>query len=104
MKIKKNDIVKVLAGKDQGKTGKVLRAYPLEERVVVEGIHLIVKHVRARKSGERGQRIYLPGRIAVAKIQLVCPHCGKPTRVGVRRNETARVARERFCKKCHMAL
>ncbi|MEK7123051.1 MAG: 50S ribosomal protein L24 [Patescibacteria group bacterium] len=104
MKIKKNDTIKVLAGKDRGKTGKVLRAYPAEERVVVEGVNLMVKHIRARKSGERGQRMYLPGRIATSKIQLVCPQCGAPTRVGIRRNETARASRERFCKKCKTAL
>lgn len=104
MKIKKNDIVKVLAGKDRGKTGKVLRAYPSEERVVVEGINLIVKHVRARRSGEHGQRMYLPGRMPLAKVQLVCPTCTKSVRVGVRRVEGQRVGRERFCKKCNAAI
>lgn len=104
MKIKKNDIVKVLAGKDRGKTGKVLRSYPSEERVVVEGVNLIVKHVRPRKGGERGQRMYLPGRMPIAKLQLVCPQCGKPTRVGIRRNEGTRTTRERFCKKCNTTI
>lgn len=103
MKIKKNDIVKILAGKDRGKTGKVLRVYPAEERIVVEGVNLIVKHVRARKGGERGQRIYLPGRMPCAKAQLVCPQCGKPTRVSIRRIEGQRVSRERYCKKCNTA-
>lgn len=104
MKIKKNDMVKVMAGKDRGKTGKVMRAYPSEERIVVEGVNLIVKHVRARKSGERGQRIYLPARMSVAKVQLVCPHCSKETRVGIRRTNDTRVSRERFCKKCSIAV
>ena len=104
MKIKKNDIVKVLAGKDRGKTGKVLRAYPAAERVVVEGVNLIVKHVRARKSGERGQRIYLPGRMPTAKVQLICSQCGKQTRVGIRRTASGVASRERFCKKCNTAV
>lgn len=104
MKIKKNDIVLVRAGKDRGKTGKVLRVYPAEERVVVEGVNLIVKHVRARRSGERGQRMYLPGRMPVAKVQLVCQSCGKATRVGVRRQDNARQKRQRMCKKCNAAL
>lgn len=104
MKIKKNDTVKVLAGKDRGKTGKILRAYPSEERVVVEGVNLIVKHVRARRSGERGQRMYLPARMPVGKVQLVCPSCAAATRVGSSRGEGARQKRERICKKCHAVI
>ncbi len=60
MKIKKNDIVKVLAGKDKGKTGKVLRCYPETQKIVVEGIAVIAKHMRAGRNGEKGQKIYLP--------------------------------------------
>lgn len=104
MKIKKNDMVFVRAGKDRGKTGKILRVYPEDKRVVVEGINLIVKHVRARRSGERGQRMYLPGRMPVAKVQLVCSSCGKTTRVGVRRQDDARQKSQRMCKKCNAAV
>lgn len=104
MKIKKNDTIKVLAGKDRGKTGRVLRAYPSEERVVVEGVNLIVKHVPARRSGERGQRMYLPARMPIGKVQLVCPSCAAATRVGIRRGEGARQKRERVCKKCHAVI
>lgn len=104
MKIKKNDMVKVLAGKDRGKTGKVLRVRPSEETVVVEGVNLIVKHVRARKSGERGQRLYLPGRMPAAKVQLVCPHCGQQARIAIRRVREARSSRIRECKKCHTTI
>ena len=104
MKIKKNDIVKVMTGKDRGKTGKVLRTHPTEERIVIEGVRLVVKHVRARKGGERGQRLYLPGRMPIANVQLVCPSCSKPTRVGIRRNMSGLMTRERFCKKCNATL
>lgn len=104
MKIKKNDIVMVRAGKDRGKTGKVLRVYPTEGRIVVEGVNLIVKHVRSRRSGEHGQRMYLPGRMPVAKVQLVCSACGKTTRVGVRRQADVRQKRQRICKKCNAAI
>ena len=55
MHIKKNDIVKILTGKDKGKTGKVLKAYPLENKVLVEGINMYKKHERARKEGQKGQ-------------------------------------------------
>ncbi len=100
MNIKKNDTVKVLTGKDKGKSGKVLRSYPSLDKVVVEGINLIVKHIRARKSGERGQRLYLPARISLSKVQLVCPSCGKATRIGWKMVTGARQKKERVCKKC----
>lgn len=104
MKIKKNDTVKVLTGKDKGKSGKVVRAYPESQKVVVEGLNLIVKHVRASKSGERGQRIYMPAPLRLSKVQLVCQSCGKATRIGSREVEGARHKRERICKKCATAL
>ncbi|MBI4600215.1 50S ribosomal protein L24 [Candidatus Uhrbacteria bacterium] len=104
MKIKKNDTVTVLAGKDKGKSGKVVRAYPDSQKVIVEGANLVVKHVRARKSGERGQRVYLPSPLRLSKVQLVCPACGKATRAGTRVLEGARQKRERFCKKCSAAI
>lgn len=104
MKIKKNDTVTLLAGKDKGKTGKVLRVHLDRQKVVVEGANLVVKHVKARKEGESGQRIYLPSAIGVSKVQIVCPSCGKQTRIGSRAVEGARTKRERFCKKCNLAL
>ncbi|MEK7619537.1 MAG: 50S ribosomal protein L24 [Patescibacteria group bacterium] len=106
MKIKKNDTIKVIAGKDRGKTGKVIRAYPENEKVVVEGINLVVRHVRARRSGEKGQKMYFPKPIALAKIMLVCPKCGEPSRLGYRTLESQdmRQKKERFCKKCKAAV
>ncbi len=104
MKIKKNDTVKVLTGKDKGKSGKVVRAYPESQKVVVEGLNLIVKHVRARSSGERGQRVYMPAPLRLSKVQLVCQSCGKATRIGSRVVEGARTKRERICKKCTAAI
>jgi len=100
MKIKKNDTVKVLAGKDKGKSGKVVRVYPADMKLVVEGVNLVVKHVRARKQGERGQRVYLPSPLRLSKVQLVCQSCGKATRVGSRVVEGAKQKRQRVCKKC----
>jgi large subunit ribosomal protein L24 len=105
MKIKKGDTVKIITGKDSGKTGTVIRAYPQERRLVVEGANLIVKHVRARKQGEKGQKLYIPARIAVSKVMLVCKACSKATRVGYRmRDADGKKEKIRVCKKCKQAM
>jgi len=97
MKIKKGDMVKMLSGKDRGKTGKVLRALPDEQRISVEGLNTVKKHLRPRKQGERGQIASMPALVAVSKVALVCPKCGKPTRVGWQVNADRK---SRVCKKC----
>ena len=97
MKIKKNDIVKMLAGKDHGKTGKVVKVHPGEEKVVVEGLNMMKKHMRARREGEQGQRVELPRKVTVSDVMLVCPKCSKSTRVGYNVVGDKKV---RICKKC----
>ena len=82
MKIKKGDKVKILAGKDKGKTGKVLQVFPSRHRVSIEGLNLLIKHMRPRKQGEKGQRIEFPAPLDLSNLMLVCPKCGKLTRVG----------------------
>ncbi|MCU0679225.1 MAG: 50S ribosomal protein L24 [Planctomycetes bacterium] len=82
MKIKKGDKVKILTGKDRGKTGKVLQVFTRKNRISVEGLNLSIKHMRPRKQGEKGQRIEFPAPISAANLMLVCPKCGKATRVG----------------------
>ena len=77
MKIKKNDKVKILTGKDSGKVGKVLQIFPKEGRVSVEGLNILIKHLRPQKQGEKGQRIEFPGLINISNVILVCPKCGK---------------------------
>lgn len=101
-KIKKGDTVLVQVGKDRGKTGKVLAMFPREGRVLIEGLHLVKKHIRPRKSGEKGQRVEVPSPVPVARVMLVCPSCGKATRVGIRRHQEGnlKAKRERICKKC----
>jgi len=98
MKIKKNDQVKIISGKDKGKTGKVLTVLPEENRLLVEGLNLIKKHVRPKKQGEKGQRVEVPGKIGISKVMLVCPKCGKSTRIGFR---VADEKKYRICKKCN---
>ena len=105
MKIKKGDNVLVIAGKDRGRKGKVIDVLPKEERVVIEGINLRKKHVRPRRSGEKGQIVSMPGPLHISNVKLLCPNCGKPTRVGfevVKSNKEGLRKKEKYrvCKKC----
>ena len=97
MNIKKGDTVKILAGKERGKTGKVLDVFPKTGKLVVEGLHIRVRFSRPKRQGEKGQRLELPGAIDASKTQLICPLCGKPTRVG---RELSDRGNFRKCKKC----
>jgi len=97
MNIKKGDQVKILSGKDRGKTGNVLRVLPKEERVVIEGINTFKKRVRPTKAGQKGEVVTMPRAVAASKVQLICKNCKKPTRVGYRVNGEKK---ERYCKKC----
>jgi len=101
MGIKKGDEVKVLAGKDKGKTGKVLDVFPKDRRVVAEGLNVHVRFSRPKKRGEKGQRMEVPAPMDVSKLILVCPLCGKPTRVG---KEVTDSGTYRKCKKCGKAI
>lgn len=96
-RIRKGDTVRVLRGKDRGKKGKILRMIPTEGRVVVEGLNLVTKHVRARRQGEKNQQVTLAAPVPIANVQLVCPQCAKGTRVGIERDQGERV---RVCKQC----
>lgn len=98
MKIKKGDIVKMLSGKDRDKTGKVLSAAPQDGKVRVEGLNLVKKHLRPRKAGEKGQIATIPSFVPAARVALVCPKCGKTTRVGY---GFAEGRKHRVCKKCN---
>lgn len=97
MKIKKGDQVKILSGKDKGKTGSVLRVLTTDNRIVVEGINTFQKRVRPKKGGEKGQIITMPRAIAYSNVSIVCKNCKKTTRIGSRMNGDKK---ERFCKKC----
>jgi len=101
MKIKKNDQVKILAGKDRGKSGKVLRVFSGEDKVIVEGLNIVKKHVKARKEGESGQRIEIPGKLNISNVMLVCPKCGKATRIEYK---IAGKDKLRVCKQCKAEL
>ena len=97
MKIKTGDNVIVLSGKDKGKTGKVLRADPAGQKVIVEGVNVATKHQAPRKQGEEGGIIKIETPIYASKLQVVCPKCGKATRVG---HKIENGTKSRVCKKC----
>jgi len=101
MNIKTGDKVKILAGKDRSKTGKVLQVFPKTNRASVEGLNLLIKHMRPRRQGEKGQRIEFSAPLNLSNAMLVCPKCDKTTRVGHNiitiQNKRKKV---RVCKKC----
>ncbi len=99
MKIKKNDIVEIIQGKDAGKRGKVLRALPKINKIVVEGLNLAIKHVRPRKEGEKGQRVKMAMPLDVSNVMLICPRCKRKIRVGYKVLTNGH--KERFCRKCN---
>lgn len=95
MNIKRDDKVIVLSGKDKGKSGKVIAADPKADKVIVEGVNVATKHQKAQKKGQDGGIIKIETPIYVSKVQLVCPKCGKPTRVGYKFVDGKKV---RYCK------
>jgi len=98
MKIRKGDTVLVISGKDRGRKGKILRAFPKERKVLIEGINLVKKHQRPKRQGEKGQIIQLPKAIDVSNVKLICSKCDKPTRVGYKLTQERE--KHRRCKKC----
>lgn len=97
MKIRKNDQVLIISGKDKGKKGKVIKVLPKESRIIVEGVNLRKKHVRPKRAGEKGQIVLIPGKIDVSNVKLICPKCAKATRVGYKIEDKRKF---RICKKC----
>lgn len=103
MKIKKGDKVKIITGKDKGKTGKVLQVFPAERRASVEGLNLLIKHIRPRQQGEKGQRIEFPAPLDLSNLKLICPHCSKEVKTGYKIlniEGKKKKKKVRVCKKC----
>jgi len=99
--IKKDDTVVVLSGDDKGTRGKVIAASPEEGKVIVEGVHVVSKHTKARRQGETSQIVKTEGAIYASKVQLVCPKCDKGvrTKVGYKTVGDKQV-KVRLCAKC----
>ena len=100
--VKTGDTVVILSGKDRGSKGKVLGVSPKEGKVIIEGLNMVTKHVKPRRMGEQGGIVKAEGALYACKVQIVCPHCGKPTRVGHKLYEDG--TKGRICKKCGESL
>ncbi len=97
--IRKNDSVVVISGRDRGKRGRVLRVVPEKSRVIVEGVNFIKRHTRPNpQKNIKGGIVEREAPLAASNVQLVCPECSNPTRVGRKRLDDGR--RVRFCVKC----
>ncbi|ACZ61583.1 MULTISPECIES: 50S ribosomal protein L24 [Dehalococcoides] len=99
MRLKKNDNVLVIAGKDKGKTGKVRYAYPRTDRVLVEGVNMIKRHSRAKGQAKQAGIIEREAPLHVSNLMLLCSKCNKPARIGSR--ELADGKSVRYCKSCN---
>jgi large subunit ribosomal protein L24 len=100
MKFKKGDRVKVVAGKDNGKKGKILQIYAARNKAAVEGINLAIKHVKPRKQNEKGQKIEFPAPMNISNLMLLCPKCNKATRIGYKLLTGQKNNKVRICAKC----
>ena len=103
MKIHKNDNVMVISGNSSGKSGKVLKVFREDRRVIIEGVNIIKRHSRASQKNPQGGIIQKEAPIHVSNIMIVCPKCGKPSRIGrkaVTDSQTGRRQTMRVCRKC----
>jgi large subunit ribosomal protein L24 len=97
-KIKKNDLVKILSGKDRGSSGRIISVLPKEGRIVIEGLNLLKRHRRPRRQGEKGQIVQMPAPMPISKAMLVCPSCQKAQRPKMIIDASGR--KSRICRKC----
>ncbi len=97
MKLKKGDQVRIMSGKDRGKTGTVLIAFPTDEKIIVDNLNLFKKRSKPKKQGESGQIVQVARPMPASKVMIVCGNCKNPTRIGYRTESGSKI---RFCKKC----
>ena len=97
--VKKNDMVKIIAGKEKGKAGKVLRVFPAKGRVVVENLNVIKRHTRPTQLNPEGGIIEKEAPLSLSNVMLVCGSCNEPARTGVRDLDDG--SKARYCKKCN---
>ena len=102
MKIKKNDIATVRSGKDRGKTGKVLKIFPKERKVIIEKVNFVKRHTKPSQKVQQGGIIEKESPVNISKVMLICNKCGKPTKVKMGRLDNGK--RVRICKKCEEML
>lgn len=97
--VKKNDEVMVIAGKEKGKSGKVLRVFPEDGAVLVENLNVVKRHTRPTRTNAEGGIIEKEAKLDISNVQLVCKACGASTRTGIRTLDDGE--KVRFCKKCN---
>ena len=100
--VKTGDTVVVINGKNRGRKGKDMQVSPAEDKVIVEGVNVVTKHVKPKKMGEQGGLVKAESALYASKVQLVCPKCGAATRVGHTKveNKNGKTVSMRVCKKC----
>ena len=96
--VKTGDTVMVMSGDDKGKKGKVMAVSPKEGKLIVEGVNMVSKHVKPKRMGEAGGILKAEGAMYASKVQIICPRCKKPTRIGHKLNEDG--TKSRTCAKC----
>jgi len=101
MKLIKGDQVKVIRGKDSGKTGKVEKVYTKNKKIVIEGINQYKRHIKAKMQGQKSEIITITKPLPVSNVVLICPNCKKQTRVGYK---ILKQDKTRVCKKCNKEL
>lgn len=97
MKIRKGDQIKIISGNDKGKQGKVTAVFPVEGKIIAEGINLKKKHVRPKQQGKKGELVRVAMPFSVSRAMLLCGKCGKPARMGYKIDGDKKY---RMCKKC----
>lgn len=97
MKIKKNDEILIIVGKDRGKTGKVEKVFPKKDKVVITGINIRKKHLKPSKKNPKSGIMEFPAPVDSSSVKLICPKCNKPTRVSFNKTEDGK---KRECKRC----
>jgi large subunit ribosomal protein L24 len=100
MKIKSGDTVLIMSGKDKGKSGKVAEVFPKDKKIMVENLNLVKKHVKPKKSGEKGQIVEVSRPIDASNVKLICSQCKRPVRVGYKLVPGAQNNKVRICRKC----
>ena len=103
IKIRRSDMVKVLTGRDKGKTGKVLCVYPDKNKALVEGINFVKRHTKQTRQDQKGGILQKESLIHISNLMLVCKHCNKPTRLKVKIMDD-RASRVRVCTECNEVL
>jgi len=101
MKIRKGDTVLVIAGKDRGKQGSIQQVVSKENKVVVTGVSIHKHHLKPSRKNPHGGILDIPSAIDVSNVLVICPHCGKPSRVAYKKTDTVK---ERICRKCEGSL